>query len=236
MKKFMSKLVASAMTATMAMSMIGGFGASAVECEEHNNVGSFFISNSIDSTNAYNPNLSSLYFAWYPTETQPSNSTTCWAYSIRSICRYRERDEYNNSAVTIETLKAEALLYDEDGNIDNGIKIGTAEKILNSHFPSSDGYNVHQVSASELTFTNMQNSITKACPVYIQGVCTTDSTLGHACVAIGYKYDSQTKELLGLHFYNPATGALEECDIKNGGFYFKVGSKEFKVNKSIMLI
>lgn len=235
MKNFKSKLVASAMTATVAMSMIGSFGASAAEYDEHNNVESFFISNSITSmANNYNPYLSSLYFAWYPTEKQPSNSATCWAYSIRSICRYREQDEYNNSAVTIETLKKEALLYDEDGNIDNGIKIGTAEKILNSHFPSSDGYNVHQVS--ELTFTDMENSIRKACPVYLHGVCTTDSNLGHACVAIGYKYDSQTKELLGLHFYNPATGQLEECDIKNGGFYFKVGSKEFKVRKSIMLI
>ena len=86
MKKFTSKLVASAMTATMVMSMIGCFGASAVECEEHNNVGSFFVSNSIDSiANAYNPNLSGHYFAWYPTEKQPSNSSTCWAYSIRSI-------------------------------------------------------------------------------------------------------------------------------------------------------
>lgn len=235
MKKLTSKLVASVMTATMAMSMVGSFGASAVECKEHNNVGSFSISNSIDSTaSAYNPYLSGHYFAWYPTEKQPSNSPTCWAYSIRSICRYIEGDEYNNSAVTIDTLKAEALLYDEDGNIDNGIKIGTAEKILNSHFPSSDGYNVHQVS--ELTFTDMENSIRKACPVYLHGVCTTDSTLGHACVAIGYKYDSQTKELLGLRFYNPATGQLEECDIKNGGFYFKVGSKEFKVKKAIMLI
>ena len=235
MKKFTSKLVASAMAATMAMSMIGGFGASAVECEEHNNVGSFLISDSIvNMANAYNPNLTGHYFAWYPTEKQPSNSSTCWAYSIRSICRYRERDEDGNSAVTIETLKAEALLYDEDGNIDKGIKIGTAEKILNSHFPSSDGYNVHQVS--ELTYTNMENSIRKACPVYLNGVCTTDNTVGHACVAIGYKYDSQTKELLGIRFYNPATGQLEECDIKNGGFYFKSGSREFKVNKSIMLI
>lgn len=62
MKKFTSKLVASAMAATMAMSMIGGFGASAVECEEHNNVGSFLISDSIvNMANAYNPNLTGHY-------------------------------------------------------------------------------------------------------------------------------------------------------------------------------
>ena len=40
------------------------------------------------------------------------------------------------------------------------------------------------------------------------------AALGHACVAIGYKYDSQTKELLGIRFYNPATGQLEECEHK----------------------